>query len=63
MKELFGEGFEDAQAEAEQRWGDSDAWQQSQRRTKGYTKADWEQVKAESGRPQQGASSPRIDAR
>ena len=48
MKELFGDGFEDAQAEAEQRWGDSDAWQQSQRRTKNYTKADWEAVKAES---------------
>ena len=48
LKELFGDGFEDAQAEAEQRWGDSDAWQQSQQRTKHYTKADWEQVKAES---------------
>ena len=40
LKELFGDGFEDAQAEAEQRWGDSDAWN--------YTKADWEAVKAES---------------
>jgi DNA-binding transcriptional MerR regulator len=48
LKELFGEGFEDAQAEAEQRWGDSAAWQQSQQRTKHYTRADWEQVKAES---------------
>jgi DNA-binding transcriptional MerR regulator len=48
LKELFGEGFEDARAEAEQRWGDSDAWQQSQRRTRHYTKADWEQVRAES---------------
>jgi MerR family transcriptional regulator, thiopeptide resistance regulator len=48
MKELFGDGFSDAQAEAEQRWGESDAWQQSQRRTKGYTKADWSAVKAES---------------
>ena len=54
LKELFGDGFEDAQAEAEQRWGDSDAWQQSQRRTKGYTKADWEQVKAESDALHQG---------
>lgn len=48
MKQLFGEGFEDAQAEAEQRWGDSDAWKQSQQRTTGYTKADWADVKAES---------------
>jgi hypothetical protein len=47
MKELFGEGFHDAQAEAEQRWGDTDAWKESQRRTKGYTKQDWEAVKAE----------------
>ena len=53
MRELFGEGFHDAQAEAEERWGDSDAWRQSQERTKGYTKADWEQVKAESDRTHQ----------
>ena len=48
MKELFGDGFYDTQDEAEQRWGDTDAWQQSRQRTKNYTKADWEQVKAES---------------
>jgi DNA-binding transcriptional MerR regulator len=48
MKELFGEGFHDAQAEAEDRWGETDAWRQSRERTKGYTKADWEAVKAES---------------
>jgi len=48
MKELFGEGFEDAQAEAEQRWGDSDAWKESKRRTKNYTKQDWAEIKAES---------------
>ena len=48
MKELFGEGFYDSQDEAEQRWGQTDAWKQSQQRTKNYTKADWEQVKAES---------------
>ncbi|WP_406829434.1 MerR family transcriptional regulator [Pedococcus sp. KACC 23699] len=48
MKELFGDGFYDSQTEAEQRWGDTEAWQQSQQRTKGYTKADWAQVKEES---------------
>jgi DNA-binding transcriptional MerR regulator len=53
MKELFGEGFHDAQAEAEERWGDTDAWRQSQERTKGFTRADWEQVKAESDRTHQ----------
>ena len=53
LKELFGDGFHDAQAEAEERWGETDAWRQSQERTKGYTKADWEEVKAESDRTHQ----------
>ena len=48
LKELFGDGFsEEYQAEAEERWGESDAWKQSRRRTDGYTKADFEQIKAE----------------
>ena len=48
LKELFGDGFEDEyQQEAEQRWGETDAWKQSQSRTKRYTKADWARVKAE----------------
>ncbi|WP_218279216.1 MerR family transcriptional regulator [Knoellia remsis] len=48
LKEVFGDGFSDEyQAEAEQRWGDTDAWKQSSERTKRYTKADWEQVKTE----------------
>ena len=48
MKELFGDSFsEDYQAEAEQRWGDTDAWRQSQQRTGRYTKGDWQAVKAE----------------
>ncbi len=48
LKELFGDGFKDEyQQEAEQRWGESDAWKQSAARTKRYTKADWAEVKAE----------------
>ena len=48
QKELFGDGFsDDYAAEAEQRWGETEAWKQSQGRTSKYTKADWEQVKAE----------------
>jgi DNA-binding transcriptional MerR regulator len=48
LKELFGDGFKDEyQAEAEERWGDTDAWKQSQSRTSRYTKADWAEVKAE----------------
>jgi DNA-binding transcriptional MerR regulator len=33
--------------EAERRWGDTDAWQESQRRTAAYTKDDWLAIKAE----------------
>jgi DNA-binding transcriptional MerR regulator len=48
QRELFGEGYsEEYAAEAEERWGDSDAWKQSQRRTSKYTKADWVEIKAE----------------
>ncbi|MER7702321.1 MerR family transcriptional regulator [Kitasatospora sp. NPDC097605] len=45
--EFFGEGYrEEWETEAEQRWGDTAAWAESQRRTGGYDKADWERVKA-----------------
>ncbi|UXA20486.1 MerR family transcriptional regulator [Mycobacterium sp. SMC-4] len=47
MRDLFGTGFDDYQAEAEQRWGDTDAWKESQRRAKAYGKEDWLQIKAE----------------
>lgn len=48
LKELFGDGFKDEyQQEAQERWGDTDAWKQSRSRTSRYTKADWAQVKAE----------------
>ncbi|WP_460933613.1 MerR family transcriptional regulator [Phycicoccus ginsengisoli] len=48
QKELFGEGYSDEYAaEAEERWGDTDAWRQSQARTSGYSKEDWQRVKAE----------------
>jgi MerR family transcriptional regulator, thiopeptide resistance regulator len=48
QKELFGDGFSDDYAEeAEQRWGETDAWKQSQRRTSKYTKDDWVEIKAE----------------
>ncbi len=30
--------------EVSQRWGNSDAWKESKRRTKGYTKEDWERI-------------------
>ncbi len=46
--ELFGDWPPDDYAEeAEQRWGDTEAYQQSQRRAAGHTKDDWVQLKAE----------------
>jgi MerR family transcriptional regulator, thiopeptide resistance regulator len=40
--EIFGTGnLEQHAAEAEHRWGDTDAWQQSRRTTAAYTKDDW----------------------
>jgi DNA-binding transcriptional MerR regulator len=47
--EIFGENYlgEDYAAEAEQRWGDTEAYQQSQQRTAAYTKDDWIQIRAE----------------
>ncbi len=51
QKLLFGGPFAEHQdeyaAEAEQRWGETDAWTQSTARTTDYTKADWEAIKAE----------------
>ncbi|TQM64461.1 MerR family transcriptional regulator [Humibacillus xanthopallidus] len=48
LKELFGDGFsDDYQQEAQERWGETDAWKQSAARTSRYTPADWAEVKAE----------------
>jgi MerR family transcriptional regulator, thiopeptide resistance regulator len=48
QRELFGEDFkEEYQEEARERWGDTEAWRQSQQRTSQYTKADWQAIKAE----------------
>lgn len=47
MRELFGAGFDDYQAEAEQRWGETPEWKESQRRTRSYGKEDWIRIKAE----------------
>jgi hypothetical protein len=48
MFEVFGD-FDPAkyEDEAQQRWGDTEAYKESARRTKRYTKKDWEQIKAE----------------
>jgi DNA-binding transcriptional MerR regulator len=48
MFEVF-DGFRPAEheAEAEQRWGDTEAWKQSKQRTARYTKQDWQKIKDE----------------
>ncbi|GGL75419.1 hypothetical protein GCM10010840_11900 [Deinococcus aerolatus] len=48
VKGIF-DGFDPAEheAEAQERWGDTDAYTQSARRTSRYGKADWEAVRAE----------------
>ena len=45
MLEVFGD-FDPSQyeEEVEQRWGDTDAYRESARRTRSYTKADWQQI-------------------
>ena len=34
-------------AEAEARWGDTDAWKESKRRTATYSESDWAAIKAD----------------
>jgi hypothetical protein len=46
--EVFGHFDPDQYAaEVEERWGETDAFRESMRRTRGYTKADWQRIKAE----------------
>ena len=48
--EVFGDWLpEEYAAEAEEKWGDTEAWAQSQRRTAAMSKEDWLRVKAEAG--------------
>ena len=46
--EVFGEyDPEQYAAEAEERWGDTEAYRQSRRRTAAYTKEDWQRIMAD----------------
>ncbi|MDQ2722102.1 MAG: MerR family transcriptional regulator [Actinomycetota bacterium] len=49
QSEIFGDNWlgEGYSAEAEQRWGDTEAWKQSQSRAATLSKDDWQQIKAE----------------
>lgn len=54
QREIFGDAFDDDYAaEAEQRWGDTDAWKESRRRTTSYTKEQWQEAKADQDEVQQ----------
>ena len=48
MKDIFG-GFDPSahEAEAKERWGDTNAYRESTRRAKSYTAEDWKRWKAE----------------
>lgn len=48
MFEVFGEQQRELQAEAEHRWGDTDPYHESRRRTAQYSRQDWEELKAAS---------------
>ena len=45
--EVFGDEQRAIQTEVEERWGDTDPYRESRRRTAHYTTRDWEEVKAE----------------
>src|SRR5687767_14886486 len=51
VKKLFGD-FDPAQYEDEvkERWGETDAYKESMRRTKQYGKTEWEQIQADWGK-------------
>ncbi len=47
--EVFGDfDPEDHAAEVTERWGETDAYRESARRSRSYTKADWQRIKADS---------------
>lgn len=49
--EIFGADYDASwEGEAEKRWGTTKAWQQSQQRAKGRSKADWQRIKDEGDR-------------
>ena len=46
--EIFGtDKIEEYQEEAKEKWGNTDAWRESQRRSARYTKEDWVEIKAQ----------------
>jgi DNA-binding transcriptional MerR regulator len=62
-EEMFDGDFNPGayEEEARARWGKTDAYAESKKRTKGYTKEDWQRARAEGARSR--ASSPRSSRR
>lgn len=62
LLEVFGKDYAeehaDYQSEARERWGDTDAWKESRRRTAEFTKDDWLRVKAETDAQFQAFAAP-----
>ena len=54
--EIFGANYlgDEYSSEAEQRWGDTEAWRQAESRTTALTKPDWLDVKAETDANERG---------
>lgn len=61
--EIFGTTAfsEDHAAEAEQRWGETDAWKQSEQRTSTLTKQDWIDIRSENDAQLQALAAAKRD--
>jgi DNA-binding transcriptional MerR regulator len=61
--ELFGADWtgEEYAAEAEQRWGQTESWRQSRRRTSAYTKEDWAEITAQAAEVEAGLAAALAD--
>ena len=64
QSEIFGDNWlgEEYATEAEQRWGDTDAWKQAQARQASFSKNDWAQIKAETDALETTFAQAMIDA-
>jgi hypothetical protein len=47
LRELFGDGYDRLAAEAEERWGDTEAWRQSTERTATLSREQWADLRAQ----------------
>ncbi|MDX1510790.1 MAG: MerR family transcriptional regulator [Nitriliruptorales bacterium] len=65
MLEVFGQTYVDHhadwEAEAAERWGDTDAYAESQRRTSQYTKEDWQRIAEEGSAIERDAAALFLD--